>query len=537
MKKIAGIAAGVVVAVGVISTAGAWYTGTQLPGVLQNAIAEANQQSQDALLGTGITGKLELVSLESRLFTSTARYRLSLDMPATEEAEARHLEVLFVDDMEHGPLPISRLKRLNLWPVMAASNYALEANELTQKWFDAAKGAAPLTGQGTLGYDLSTSGTLVFTPLDFAPTPTSTVTFSGMTLDVEASKHARQVVVNGSMDSLLIQVADTEQTPVKVELRGLTVTSDQHQGSGDFYLGDSNLKLATLQLNMGDKPPVLARDLSQFGSLQESGGLLAGRFGYDLGMVSYDGKDVAGMHMLWSMKNLDAGVVQSLIELYRDKLKPIQNAQAQDEEAPDMAFTPAEEERLKGDFEKLLSAKPQIALENYSIKTRSGEAALSLFVDLNKPESFELPAPELAKQLIAQLDAKLSIDKAMIGDGVRVQAQFEGQTDAKAIEDQATMLTEMGSGMALGTGLLTLEGDALKSSLHYANDKVTFNGQDMTVEEFAMFVMAKANGLTGGVGGDDQPEGYAPDDAYPDDGLGDGLEQDDPQAPDAAEAQ
>lgn len=537
MNKIAGIAVGVVVAVGVISTAGAWYTGTRLPDVLKNAVEEANQQGQDALLGTGFTAKMELVSLETRLFTSTAHYRVRFDMPDNDDGP-RHVEVLFVDNIEHGPLPFSRLKRLNLWPVMAASNYQLEANEFTQQWFDAAKGAAPLSGQGALGYDLSTSGTVAFAPLDFAPTPTSTVKFSGMTLDVKASEHAKKVVVTGSMDSLLIRGADSEETPIQAELRGLTVDSDQHMGSGDFYLGDSRLNLATLQLNMGDKPPVLVKDVSQFGSLEEASGLLAGRVGYDIGMVSYDGKDVAGMHMLWSMKNLDSGVIQSLIELYREKLTPIQNAQALDEEAPDVAFTPAEEERLKRDVEKLLSAKPQIALEKYSINTSSGEASLSLHVDLNKPESFELPPPELAKQMIAQLDAKLSIDKAMIGDGVRAQAQFEGQTDAKAIEDQAAMLTEMGSGMALGTGLLTLEGDALKSSLHYANDKVTFNGQDMTVEEFALFVMSKANGLGGGLGGDDQSEGYAPDEAYPEGGTSEeDLDQDDLQEPDAAQAQ
>lgn len=516
MKKIAGIAAGVVVAVGVISTAGAWYTGTQLPGVLENALEEANKQGEDALLGTGVTAKLELVSLETRLFTSTAHYRVSFDAPANDDGP-RHVEVLFVDNIEHGPLPASRLKRLNLWPVMAASNYQLEANEFTQKWFDAAKGAAPLTGQGALGYDLSTSGTVVLTPLDFAPTPTSTVKFSGMTLDIDASQHAETVVIKGGMDSLLVNVTDGDEPPIQAELRGLTLESDQKLGSGDFYLGDSSLKLATVQLKVGDKPAVLARDVSQFGSLQEAGGLLAGRVGYDIGMVSYDGKDVAGMHMLWSMKNLDATAVQSLIELYRDKLKPVQNAQAQDEDAPDFAFTPAEEDRLKSDFEKLLSAKPQVALEKYSIKTSSGEALLSLSVDLNKPQSFELQPPDLAKQMIAQLDAKLSIDKAMIGDGVRAQAMFEGQTDAKAIEDQAAMFTEMGSGMALGTGLLTLEGDTLKSSLHYANDKVTFNGQDMTVEEFAMFVMSKANGM--GLGGADQSEDYAPDDAYPEEGI------------------
>ncbi|TBU89005.1 YdgA family protein [Phytopseudomonas dryadis] len=521
MKKIAGIAAGVVVALGVIGTAGAWYTGTQLPGVLQSAIAQANQQSQDALLGSGITAKLELLSLETRLFSSIAHYRIAIDAPAYKKVPA-HLELLLVDNIEHGPLPASRLKRLNPWPVMAVSNYELEANELTRKWFDAAGGAAPLGGQASLGYDGSTTGTLVFTPLDFAPTPTSTVRFSGLALDVEASKHATKVVVTGGMDSLLVSAADGGENPIRAELRGLTLNSDQRLGSGDFYLGDSNFKLATAQITLGDQPAVLIKDLSQFGSLQEASGLLAGRLGYDIGMVSYDGKDLAGMHMLWSLKDLDAAVVQSLLELYREKLTSIQQAQSLGQDIADLDFSPADEARLKTDLERLLSARPQIALEKYSIRSSSGEASLSMAVDLNQPESFELPPPELVRQMIAKVDARLSIAKAMIGDGVRAQAMFGGETDAKAIEDQAAMFTEMGSGMALGTGLLTLEGDTLQASLHYANDKVTFNGQDMTVEEFAMFVMSKANGLGGGgLGGDDQPQYDEADEAYPEGGIDD----------------
>ena len=150
-----------------------------------------------------------------------------------------------------------------------------------------------------------------------------------------------------------------------------------------------------------------------------------------------------------------------------------------------------------------------------------------MVLDLDKPESFDLPPDELARQLIDKLDAKLSVAKAVIGDGVRIQAMVEGVTDAKAVEEQATMMTEMGSGMALGTGLLTLEGDTLQSSLHYADNKVTFNGQDMTVEEFITLVMAKTGGMGGGL--DDEASMYDPEE-----GMGEG-DHADGQAPDTAE--
>lgn len=517
MKKSAGIAAGIVVAVGIISTAGAWYTGTQLPTVLQNSIAEANQKGADALLGTGITSKLELLSLDSHLFTSTAHYRLTLDMPASE-GEARHMEVLLVDNIQHGPLPASRLKRLNLWPVMATSNYALEPNELTQKWFDAAKGQSPLTGEVSLGYDNSTTGTIELTPLDFAPEAGQLVKFSGMKLDIDASAHAEKVSAKGGMESLMLSGTDANGEAIKVELKDLTLDSDQKLGSGEFYLGESSVKLANASISVADKPPVVIKNIAQAGTFEENDGKLAGHVSYDIGQVSFDGKDIAGLHMIWRMKDFDAAAVQSLVNLYKDKLAPVQQAQALGQEAPDMAFTPAEEEKLKADVGQLLAGKPHVALEKFSIKTANGEALVSLAMDFNKPASFDLPPPEMAKQVLSQLDAKLSIDKAVIGDGVRVQAALAGETDQKAIDEQANMFTEMGSGMALSTEMIVLKGDKLESTLHYANNEVTFNDQKMSVEEFAMLVMSKAGGLGGGMG-EEQPEGYVPDEEQPDAGA------------------
>ncbi|MGY4535328.1 uncharacterized protein YdgA (DUF945 family) [Pseudomonas sp. TE3786] len=513
MKK-TGIAVGVLVAVGLLSTAGAWYTGTQLPAVLEGSIAEANQKGADALLGTGITSKLELLSLDSHLFTSTAHYRLTLDMPASE-GEARHLEVLLVDNIQHGPLPAARLKKLNLWPVLATSNFALEPNQLTQKWFDAAKGASPLTGEVSLGYDHSTSGTLSLTPLDFAPAEGQNVKFSGLNLDLTASAHAEKVTLTGGMDSLVLNGTDSDGKAITFALRGLTLDSDQKLGSGDFYLGDSSVKLASAELTLADKPPVVLKNIAQTGTFEEAAGKLAGHVSYDIGQISFAGKDIAGVQMLWRMKDFDAAAMQSLVELYKDKLASLQHAQALGQEAPDMAFSAAEEEKLKADIGQLLAGKPHIALEKFSVKTAHGEAAVSLAVDFNKPESFELPPSELAKQLIGQLDAKVSVDKAVIGDGVRVQAALTGETDEKAVDEQANMFTEMGSGMALATEMVALKGDKLETSLHYANNEVVFNDQKMSVEEFVMQVMSKAGGLGGGAD-DEQAAGDPPDEQSPD---------------------
>ena len=50
MKKSAGIVVGAVVAVAAIGVGGAWYTGNQLPSVLDESIKQANALSGDSLV-------------------------------------------------------------------------------------------------------------------------------------------------------------------------------------------------------------------------------------------------------------------------------------------------------------------------------------------------------------------------------------------------------------------------------------------------------------------------------------------------------
>jgi uncharacterized protein YdgA (DUF945 family) len=82
----------------------------------------------------------------------------------------------------------------------------------------------------------------------------------------------------------------------------------------------------------------------------------------------------------------------------------------------------------------------------------------------------------------------------MLVDLLSVQGQIDGQTDAKLIADQATATADMFASMAIGAQLAKLDGSSIVTKLHYANNQVEFNGQKMTVEEFAGFVMSKLGG-------------------------------------------
>ncbi|SEN44713.1 Uncharacterized conserved protein YdgA, DUF945 family [Pseudomonas sp. ok272] len=493
MNKSAGVLLGIVVAIGAISVGGAWYTGTKLEAVLQSSLVDANNELKTVMVGSNGSASVELVSLDRSLFSSTAHYRLKAQGEMFGD-RPDGIELLFVDRIEHGPLPFSRLLSLKWLPVMATSHYALEKSALTEKWFAATQGESPAKGVVNIGYDNSTFGTLELLPVDTVLDDASTLKFSGLNLEVSANAKGQKVKANGYMDSLVLTGVAQDQTPVKVELHGLTMASNVSRGAYGFYLGDNLFELSSAKATLGEKQSVLAlKKIETKGSTSESGTLAAGRVDYSVGDITLNDKPIGSAKMAWSMKNFEVPSALSLMEISQTRLQPYQEAAAAAAEAgepvPDLNLSDAELAQIQTALEGMLAAQPQMALENLSLTTPNGESRASLVVDLTKPSSFELPTPQLLRQMISQLDFSLVLSKPMLADLFSVQAQLEGQTNAKAIGEQAADTSVMVASMAVGSHFAKPDGDNVVIKLNYANNQVDLNGQKMPVEQFVGFVM------------------------------------------------
>ncbi|MCP1513874.1 YdgA family protein [Pseudomonas rhodesiae] len=496
MNKPAVVLLGFVVAVGVVSAGGAWYTGKQLEPVLQTAIQNANKELQTSMAGVDGSVALELVSLERGVFSSTAHYRLKAQGSVFGE-ENPNPELLFVDHIEHGPLPFSRLVTLKWLPVMATSHYQLEKNATTEKWFAAAKDVSPLKGVANISYTRAVNGNVELLPLEFKDDKSS-VSFSGANMNFDSTAEGQKVKADGFMNSLKVAAVDAQGAPFEAELAGLTVASNLAKSTFGFYTGQNTVELTDAKFTVGVQKDVISlKGFEQKDSSETKDNNLAGRVDYKIDEIGYKGKPVGSAAMALSMKNVDVPAMLVLTKLYQDKLQPVQAAAAAGEPAPELQLTEAEQALAEANVNQLLVAKPQLALENLSLKTTHGESKFNLVVDLAKPASMELPPVELGKQMVSLLDANLTLSKPMIADVSALQAQAVGLTDPKAIEQQAQMAAEMVSGTAVGAQLATLVGNDVVSKLHYANNEVTFNGQKMTVEQFIGFVMSKVGAVSG----------------------------------------
>ena len=490
MNKPLGVLVGIVVVAGALNTAGAWYTGGKIESVLQTSIQQANLELASQLKGTTTQGSIELVSVERHLYSSTAHYRLNIQ-DQTSGPDAPPVELLFVDNIEHGPLPWSRIKTFKWLPVMAVSNYALEKNQFTEKWFAATKDQAPLKGQVTLGYDRSVDAHMELLAFEASMDDKSSISFSGLTMEAQTDAEAKNIKAKGYMDHLKIHAASLDKPPAVIELNGLTLASDLNKSTYGFYLGQNVLVLSEGQLTFGVRQSVLGvKNFEYTGSASANGSLLSGRLTYNVGDITLDGKPVGSAQMVMTASSLDIPAMQSLLQTYQSKFQP-----QVDGTLPQAPLTAEEQARMQVDVEKLLAARPQLALEKLTLKTANGESQFNAAMSLAQPVSFELAPIEVTKQMVTALDAKLQLSKPMIADLSAVQAQLVGQTDPQAIAKMASANSEMAGVMAVQTGLAKVDGNNILATLKYAAGEVDLNGQKMSLEDFINAMTTRFGGV------------------------------------------
>ncbi|MFJ4064734.1 YdgA family protein [Pseudomonas sp. NPDC089996] len=493
MKKSVGILSGLAIAIAVVTTAGAWYTGKQLPGELDNAVSRSNQQLKKALTNYGGSMTVELVSLDRHFFSSTAQYRLKAKDINLGHGEVVSFDLGMTDQIEHGPFPWSRVKALKLVPVLAASSSSLQKDDLTAPWFSAAGEQSPISAHTSLGFSGNVDSTITVAPLKHVEADGSSLAFSGMSLEVSGDQEGKASKFHGSADRFEMKLVGEDHPPTSLELSGLKVGGNLAASKHDaVYVGNVDLLLAEAKATLGEKQQVLVLKGIEQNALQTLDGpdTVGGRVDYRVADITWDGRAVGSAQMGVSVKSLNAPALQSLSKWYQAHLPEFEAAQAAGQPVPEIQMDEAEKARFHGDLQQLLASRPKLAIENLAFRTANGESRFDLSMDFASPASFDLPPDQLSKQLITEVKSKLSLSKPMIGDLATLQALLEGQTDAQAIAAQSSQAGEMVGMMALQSGMATVQGNDVVSSLHYADGMVDFNGKKMTVEEFAMLLAA-----------------------------------------------
>ncbi|MGW8172602.1 MAG: DUF945 domain-containing protein [Pseudomonas sp.] len=475
--------------------AATFYTSTQVESTARDAVDQANLKLREMGVGAGADVSLTLLSFERGLLSSTARYQIDIDV-ADDEGNTEHYALLLNDRLEHGPFPVSRLSRGQLMPVAAQSHFELERTPLTQKLFDAASGEVPLVGEVTIGYDGGQAGDLRTAALNIEDD--GSVRIAPASFNFEANRDGSDVRMDGELAEIDIdlQRSDSGQ-PVQVSLRGIGLSADKQDYDDGFGFGPSAITLQRMEIKAGDEPAVVIQQASVEEALSRGSRGLDQTIGYRIGEVSAKGQTFRNLALVFSLRNLEESSLKALVASYKDILD--QSATPQESFA---GMTSAQQQELQARALQLLEHKPTLALDEFGFETAHGAARLSVVLDLQSPSAEAFTPDAMITSMLASLKADAGIDRNLVRDiaGLVVQNNArDGQLDRAALQQETEAATELFSGMALNTGWSRLEGERLVSSLHYANDKVTFNGREMSVPEFLGFAFGSAQnaGLLG----------------------------------------
>ncbi len=476
--------------------AATFYTSTQVESTARDAVDQANLKLREMGVGAGADVSLTLLSFERGLLSSTARYQIDIDV-ADDDGNTEHYALLLNDRLEHGPFPVSRLSRGQLMPVAAQSHFELERTPLTQKLFDAASGEVPLVGEVTIGYDGGQAGDLRTAALNIEDEDGS-VRIAPANLNFEANRDGSDVRMDGELAEVDIdlQRSDSGQ-PVQVSLRGIGLSADKQDYDAGFGFGPSAITLQRMEIKAGDEPAVVIQQASVEEALSRGSRGLDQTIGYRIGEVSAKGQTFRNLALVFSLRNLEESSLKALVASYKDILD--QSATPQESFA---GMTSAQQQELQTRALQLLEHKPTLALDEFGFETTHGAARLSVVLDLQSPSAEAFTPDAMITSMLASLKADAGIDRNLVRDIVGLVVQNnarDGQLDQAALQQETEAATELFSGMALNTGWSRLEGERLVSSLHYANDKVTFNGREMSVPEFLGFAFGSVQsaGLLG----------------------------------------
>ncbi|AHY40952.1 DUF945 domain-containing protein [Stutzerimonas decontaminans] len=464
--------------------AATFYTSTQVESTARDAVDQANLKLREMGIGAGTDVSLTLLSFERGLLSSAALYQIDIEV-ADDEGHSEHYALLLKDRLEHGPFPFSRLSRGQLMPVAAQSRFELERTPLTQKLFDAAAGEAPLVGDVTIGYDGGQSGDLRTAAFNMK-NEDGTVRVAPATLNFEANKDGSNVRMDGELAEVDIDLQRGDNgRPVQLSLRGIGLSADKQDYDAGFGFGPSAITLQRMEIKAGDEPAVVLQNASVDEVLSRGSRGLDQTIAYRIGEVSAKGQTFRNLALAFSLRNLEESSLKALVASYKEILDSSTTPQESF-----AGITDAQQQALQAHALQLLEHKPTLALDEFGFETAHGVASLSVVLDLQSPSAEAFTPDAMITSMLASLKAEAAIDKDLVHDIAGLVAQNNprgGQLDPVALQQEADAATELFSGMALNAGWSRLEGGRLLSSLHYANDQVTFNGREMSVQEFIGF--------------------------------------------------
>lgn len=483
------VAAGVVVALGIVWTGGAWYTGKKLETHLAEMVTQANDQIKRYSPEAGI--ELSYQNYQRGVFSSQLQLVVK-PIAGQENAWLKAGQTIVLDEtVDHGPFPLTQLKSLNLIPAMASVRTILVNNDVTKPLFDIAKGESPFVINSHISYSGDTRSDLSLKPLNYEKGDEK-VTFSGGEFQFTADKDGNAVSLTGAAQNGQVNAVNEYDQKVQITFNNLTTEGSSSVASFGERIGDQKLSLDKLSISVEGKELAVLEGMGIDGKsdLINDGKTVNSQLDYTLNSLKLQGQDLGSGKLTLKVGQIDGEALHQFSQQYSAQTKALMS-QIDVVQNPEL-YQQKVTEAFFNALPILMKGEPVITIAPLSWKNAKGETTFNLSLLLKDPTATKEEPQTLAQEVdrsVKSLDAKLAIPVDMATEFMTQIAKIEGYQQEQAAglaKQQVNGLAAMGQMFRI----TTMQDNTIGSSLQYTNGQVTLNGQKMPLDEFVgMFGM------------------------------------------------
>ncbi|WP_293003600.1 YdgA family protein [Pantoea sp.] len=483
MKK-TNVAVGVIIALGVIWTGAAWFTGKQLESHMDQLVQNANTQLNAYAPNSRL--KISYQDYQRGIFSSKA----NLVIQASSQTEDNALlkpgqSVILNETIDHGPFPFAQLKHVNLIPSMASVHTELANTDAVKKLFELTQNKSLINADTRIGYSGATDTALRILPIDYQNAQTGErLATNGGTLNVSADRKGDKVSLDSDVDSLALTSKNEMGQPVLFTLNGLKLNGNTHLSPEGVRVGDQSVDIEKVNASINGQDALTLHKMTGNSSFDNSAGKISGNIDYKVDSVQLQKQDFGQVALKMKLSQFDAQAVKAFSDRYNAQMQDLQNQKGLADDP--IRYQAGVNTILMNNLPTLLKGTPSISIAPLSWKNDKGESTFNLTANFNDPATVTGEPQTLSgmvDRVLKTLDAKLTINMPMATETMHKVGLAEGyqSDDAQKLADQQVKgLAAMGQMFRL----TQQQDNNIITSLQYANGQVNMNGDKMTLEQF-----------------------------------------------------
>jgi uncharacterized protein YdgA (DUF945 family) len=402
------------------------------------------------------------------IFSSQASYALTF--PSKQDsATALKREILFVNDISHGPFPLKNILKGDFSAVGALIETNGAPTPWTETFFNSNLGLPFVIGQTRIATDGVAKLLWTATPLDLRQDALR-IQFGGAQLKAEIGPRFRNRKGEFTLEAL--NVTDGLTT---FDVKGVKLETDAKSSPSGLPFGIDKHNIASLTWASVNAATVELEKLKLRTALTRDDAEVNSETLMDIGSLSLAQKKMGAFKLGFTVDKLSDRALVPLLELYnRTLIRMISHVLTPE------ALNAAEIKRIWLQLHGILKNSPSVRIEPLSWETPAGKTQLTLSAAL-KPAELASGGIGLRGSLIDTLDATLTVSQPMVNALVLQSMQTSGSNPAKIkglADRESRRLTDLAVQLKLGR----VQNGLLVSHFNVQNDALRVNGQRTPAE-------------------------------------------------------